>query len=295
MSNRFKFQPFFQESPLSQSLCYPNRITAVLLGFFITIATVISFHANGQETKILLIGKKPDHPFGTHMYLHTCKVLAKCLSQTPNVQTVISAGWPKDPEMLKGVKTIVIYSTPAAEFLLDGPHRAEVDRLMKSGVGIVTLHWASSIFQQNLDRLGDRWLSYMGGTWVHNVGLSTTQSTLKQLLPKHPVCRGWQGFDLLDEYYLNPRIVDAKPLLQVHTNNQNVVVGWVYQRKDGGRAFATTLGHYYRNFQNDSFRKMIINGILWSAHVEIPKEGAAITLSKNDLALPAKPAAKAKK
>jgi len=88
------------------------------------------------KAKLLLIGKEPDHPVGTHMYL------------------------------------------------------------MGKGVGPVTIHWASSIHKENLERLGPRWLSYLGRTWVSNVGLHTGDSPLKQLQPDHPICRGWREYEL---------------------------------------------------------------------------------------------------
>ena len=78
----------------------------------------------------------------------------------------------------------------------------------------------------------------------------------------------------------------AKPLLRINTKNQDVTVGWVHERKDKGRAFATTLGHYYRNFQIEAFRRMIVNGILWTAHVDVPEKGAPVNLKKEDLELP---------
>src|SRR6058998_1134831 len=95
-------------------------------------------HAQAPKTQILLIGKEPDHPYGSHMYLHTCGVLAKCLELTPGVEAAVSNGWPKEAAKLDGVKAIVIYTSPAAELLLDGPHRDEVAKLMKNGVGLVT-------------------------------------------------------------------------------------------------------------------------------------------------------------
>src|SRR5947199_106787 len=101
------------------------------------------------KTKILLIGANPDHPYGSHMYLHTCNVLAKCLELTPGVEAVVSNGWPKDPAALKGVKTIVLCSPPGAELLLDGPHRNQVDELMGKGMGLVTIHWASTVRKEN--------------------------------------------------------------------------------------------------------------------------------------------------
>jgi hypothetical protein len=256
-----------------------------------TVLAVASHSAHAEQktrTKVLLIGKKPDHPWGTHMYMHTNAMLAKCLQNTDGIETVVSEGWPEDPKSLVGVKTIVVYSSPAAEFLLDGPGSSQLDKLMRNGVGLVTIHWASSVYEKNLDRLGERWISYMGGVWVTNYGLSTDKSLLKQLAPKHPICRGWKEYELHDEYYLKPTIKGATPLLQVTTKGQDVVVGWAYERPGNGRAYATTLGHFYRNFQLEAFRRTIVNAILWTAHLEVPPGGAPVDLSEADLKLPPK-------
>jgi type 1 glutamine amidotransferase len=165
-----------------------------------------------------------------------------------------------------------------------------VDEMMKKGVGLVTIHWASSVTKNNLDRLGPTWFSYTGGSWVSNVGLSGGKSPLKQLIPDHPICRGWTEYEIDDEYYLDPVIKQAKPLLQVtERKGKDVIVGWAFERPDGGRSFGTTLGHPYKNFQIESFRRMIVNGILWTAHVEVPKDGAPVKIPDEALALPPKP------
>jgi type 1 glutamine amidotransferase len=243
------------------------------------------------KTKILFIGKAPDHPYGSHMYMHTCAMLAKCVELTPGIETVVSNGWPTDVKAVEGVKAIVVYTNPAAEILLEGPHRSQVDDLMKKGVGLVAIHWASSIEKGNLDRLGPTWFRYLGGTWVSHGGLSGGKSPLKQLLPDHPICRGWKEYEIEDEYYLDPIIKQAKPLLQVtERKGKNVIVGWVFERPDGGRAFGTTLGHPYKNFQIEAFRRMLVNGILWSAHRDVPKDGAPVNLRAEELALPPEPA-----
>ena len=188
-------------------------LAIVLLVAAGSLATAQDKPHDKVAAKILFIGKQPDHPYGSHMYLHTCGMLAKCVELTPGVTTVVSDGWPGEEEKLVGVKAIVVYTSPAAELLLDGPQRDEVDKLMKSGVGLVTIHWASSVNKDNLDRLGPTWLSYLGGTWVSNVGLSGGKSTLKQLVPDHPICRGWKEYEFEDEYYMNPTIDKATPLL----------------------------------------------------------------------------------
>jgi len=269
----------------SEAMKYAVRIVA---GFTLLLFLSSATHAE-PKAKVLLVGKKPDHPHGTHMYMHTCGMLAECLALNGEIETVVSEGWPEEKSVLEGVDTIVVYTNPAAEFLLDAPHRNEVAELMNAGVGLVTIHWASSIQKKNLDRLGPTWLSFLGGTWVSNVGLHTGKSQLKELKPEHPVSRGWDEYELHDEYYLNPTITEAAtPLLEVTAKEKPVIVGWAFERPDGGRAFGTTLGHYYRNFQQEPFRRMIVNAILWTAQVEVPAGGANVDLSKSKLALPPK-------
>ena len=92
-----------------------------------------------------------------------------------------------------------------------------------------------------------------------------------------------------DEYYLNPTIAKATPVLQVMAKEKPVVVGWAFDRPGGGRSIGTTLGHFYRNFQQEPFRRMVVNAILWTAQVEVPDGGANVELSKEDLALPQRP------
>ncbi len=241
------------------------------------------------SAKILLIGKAPDHPHGTHMYLHTQRLLARCLENTPGITATVSNGWPSDPPVPDDVDAIVLYATPGAEFLLDGPGSRDFQRMMRQGTGLVTIHWASSVYRRNLDRLGDRWMDLLGGTWVSNDGLHTGTSRLKQLLPDHPVCRGWEPYELRDEFYLRPILRSGTPLLQVTVPQEDVVTGWVLQRSDSGRAFATTLGHFYDNFRIEAFRKMIVNGILWTAHVEVPPQGAPVDIPESLLKLPPAP------
>ena len=254
-----------------------------------SLMSVVGVADAGEKAgkRILLIGVNPDHPHGTHMYMHAARLLGCCVERTPGVETAVSNGWPRDVGTLKGVNTIVVYSPPAAELLLDGEHRGQFDALMRSGCGLVTLHWASSVRKENLDRLGPTWLSYLGGTWVSSVGLSGGNSALKQLIPDHPVCRGWKEWEIDDEYYLDPTIADAKPLLRVtERGGKDVIVGWVFDRPGGGRSFATTLGHFYANFENESFRRMVVNGILWTAGIDVPREGAVVDVPPEVLGLP---------
>jgi type 1 glutamine amidotransferase len=85
-----------------------------------------------------------------------------------------------------------------------------------------------------------------------------------------------------EEFYYNIRF-DPKdkalvPLLKVpelkgREGNGNTVA-WCRERETGGgRGFATTCGHFYDNWKDDDFRKLVLNGLIWTAHVEVPKGG----------------------
>ncbi len=243
-----------------------------------------------KRIKILLIGHQPDHPFGSHMYLHECGLLAKCLKQTPGVETVVSDRWPKDQRVLDGVHAIVCYSSPGANLLLQGPHSTQAEKLLAGGVGYTAIHWATGAEGKEL---GERYLTVLGG-WFHQSfeGLDVSPSHVVQIDPEHPICRGWKDYDLRDEWYLGTKLAPgAKPLLKVRTKGKDQVVAWTYERPGakGGRSFGVTLGHFHENFGIESFRKALVNGILWTAHHEIPAEGAPVEISAADMDLGPEP------
>ena len=53
-------------------------------------------------------------------------------------------------------------------------------------------------------------------------------------------------------------------------------LAWAFVRGDGvGRGFGFTGGHFHSNWQNDDFRKLVLNAIVWSAKVDVPGNGVA--------------------
>ena len=46
------------------------------------------------------------------------------------------------------------------------------------------------------------------------------------------------------------------------------MIAWAYERKDGGRGFGFTGGHFHRNWADENFRKVVVNAILWAAKVD---------------------------
>jgi type 1 glutamine amidotransferase len=242
--------------------------------------------ANPDRVKILLIGHQPDHPPGTHLYLEGCELLAQCLRQSPHVEAIVSNGWPDDAALLEGVDAIVLYSSPGADLLLKGEYAGTVQKMLKEGVGLVALHWATGVQGQEESELGARYLRDLGGLFCFAYsGLDVSESKVVQLQPDHPICRGWEDFALTDEFYLNVRILpEAKPLLKVPVKGKDHVVAWAYERphSQGGRSYGNVLWHFHELFQQEPFRRMLVNGILWAAHCEVPEQGAPCVLNTSD-------------
>ena len=67
-------------------------------------------------------------------------------------------------------------------------------------------------------------------------------------------------------------------------NGESQHVAWAYERPGGGRGFGFTGGHVHMNWQHDDNRKLMLNAILWTANVEIPKGGVlSKTPSKEEM------------
>ena len=253
---------------------------------------LVSKSRPASSKKILLIPTKLDHPWATHMYRQGCELLAACLNRTNGVKAVVSPDfdWPRDPALLEDVSAIVFYSRPAADIVFDPSRREEFQRLMNSGVGFAAIHWATGTID---DKYGPEYLDLLGG-WFSTAhsGLKIDKRMLQQVLPDHPLCRGWQPFELRDEFYLNLQFAEnAQPLLNVNVDGEDQTVAWVFERPDsnGGRSFGTTLAHFHDNFAIPAFRKAIVNGILWTAHAEVPADGAGVEPKPPQVTLPDEP------
>ena len=76
-----------------------------------------------------------------------------------------------------------------------------------------------------------------------------------------------------------------RPILQVPALSsvpEDATVAWAVERKNGGRGFGTTTGHYYANWRNENYRKLILNAIVWTAGADVPAGGVESTFAEDD-------------
>jgi type 1 glutamine amidotransferase len=152
-----------------------------------------------------------------------------------------------------------------------------IDTLVKHGMGVVIIHYASWV--ENWVARG-YYIDWTGGLWVQMVSKNpNTQWSIALENESHPILRGVKPWSYRDEifsrYFLpaDPRRTD----LLVGTPETPAlgpqVVSWAYQRADGGRAFVFGGADYHENMKLEDLRRVLLNGIVWSARIDVPAGG----------------------
>lgn len=257
-----------------------------LLGF----TTVLT----AQAKIVFLAGEADSHPRGTHEYQKACVLLADALRHASNVEglrcDVHLGGWPEHQDTLDDADTIVVISSGGDQAapphpLLVGSRMEVLAQQMRRGCGLVVLHW--STFVPNGEH-GDRFLEWIGGYFDYQSGpgprrwlskIKTGLAAPGMATPGHPIARGVPTLGFKEEFYYDirfrprdPRRVDIVKTRIAGVRGEHVV-GWAVERKDGGRGFGYTGGHYFDHFLRPGVQKMLCNAILWSAKVPVPKVG----------------------
>ena len=256
--------------------------------------------AQEKKAKVVFISGKPSHGPGAHEHRAGNILLAKRLNEANlGIEAIVlpEDGYPKDPKVLEDAATVVIFCTGHKNHLLN-PHLEEFDALMKNGTGLVMIHWATEALT---GMPGKKFSEWMGGFCDLNWSVNPHWKPNFKNFPDHPISSGLEPFSVDDEWYYHMRFVaglkGVTPVLsdlpppetlkrpdgarsgnlavrRAVANGESQHVGWAYQRPDGkGRGFGFTGGHYHVSWRNDMFRKVVLNAILWTAHVEVPEVG----------------------
>jgi len=294
-----------------------RAMTAVLVA-----AAVFAARADAEmpNKKIVLVAGAKSHGPGEHEYEKGARLLKQCLDTSPDLHgfttEVVTDGWPRDEKVFDDAATVLFYcdgsdrDEKADPLLRD--HRLEtLQKLMDRGVGFVAVHY--TLFAPS-KRGGDRLLDWVGGYFDYENGekpkgwyskIKNCTAKVTPASPEHPVSRGLKPFELKEEFYYNMRFrPDDKRLTPILTaaipdEPAPETVAWAVERKDGGRGFAWTGGHYHSNWQNENVRRMLLNALVWTAKGEVPAggvrshiaeepEGAALVEGKFGKALDAK-------
>ncbi|MFT5125628.1 MAG: type 1 glutamine amidotransferase [Kiritimatiellia bacterium] len=267
----------------------------------ILFAVLMALPAAGwAKTKVVLIAGRDSHGSKAHNWGDGVDLLSDALTIESglDIETAIhKGGWPKDASIFDGAATVVILSDGGGGHPIN-KHLDEFDALAKKGVGLVCVHYAVEVPK---GKPGDKMLEWTGGYFETHWSVNPHWTASFETIPKHPVSNGVQPFTLNDEWYYHMRfrenmewltpILSALPPKETlkrgdgaHSNNPHVKaavlergekqhVAWAMEAPDGRRGFGTTGAHYHTSWDENNFKTMVLNAIVWTAKLDVPKAG----------------------
>lgn len=271
------------------------RLAAVLL---LLCASGAGTADAGKPDRVLLIGQGPDgHPAATHEYSAGMRVLAKLLNRAADIQTVVVSAdgdWAHGPELLDGADAAVVFVSQGGRWIQEDAARlAAFESLAARGSGLTCLHWGMGTREA---KFIPAWLKLFGGCHGGpDRRYQVVETKLQPTAVSHPVLRGVVATDVHDEFYFELKfqqpVEQITPLMRVRIDGQPHVVSWAWERPDGGRSFGFTGLHFHRNWKHAAYRRLMLQGVLWTLGRQIPVSGQPVDIADADLELPS-PAAK---
>jgi hypothetical protein len=281
-------------------------------------ASALAGTADGKK-KLVLIAGKPSHPPLMHEFRAGSMLLEQCLKSVPNlVVDRHENGWVSNADTFKDADAVVIYSDGGAGHPAVKEENLEVLRgLMNRGVSFGCMHYGVEVLA---DKGGKEFQEWIGGYYEHKFSCNPIWEPEFTSFPEHPITRGVKPFKIKDEWYFNMRFrgeftadriitdgTDMKfwpilvtapsdavrngpyvhpagpyPHIQAASGRKEAMM-WAVERKDGGRGFGFTGGHFHLNWGNEGFRKVVLNALVWLSKAEVPAEGVKSEVNEAQL------------
>lgn len=146
-------------------------------------------------------------------------------------------------------------------------------------------------FPSEFARQGRAWL---GGIYLQGKSGRGHWPSKHVDFPNHPITRGvtsWQindgwlnGIQFVDGLQgVTPLVWSGKDYEESRAGLDNQIVAWAYERPERGRSFCFTGLDAHSAWELPGMRQLMINGVLWTAGVEISSRGAACQIDKPEL------------
>lgn len=270
--------------------------------------------------KIVILAGRPSHPPRMHEFRAGSHLLESCLKDRTDVAvTVVENGWPKDEKVFDNAAAIIFYMDGGGGHEVvkeDGRRKKFIDELAKQGGGLGFMHFGVEVVA---DQAGAEFKDWIGGHYEHMFSCNPIWEPVFDTFPEHPITEGVKPFKIKDEWYMNMRFVadipgnekteveglKFQPILvaspsdevrdgpyvyprgpysHIQANKGRAeAMMWCVERPDGGRGFGFTGGHFHDNWKDDNFRKVVLNGLLWTAKVKVPEGGVPSSVTDEQM------------
>ena len=260
--------------------------------------------------KVVFLAGNPSHGPREHEHRAGCMLLSKGLNENFGdkvLATVYTGGWPQDPTALDNADAMISYTDGGGGHPVNA-HLKEVNAAVARGMGVGFIHYG---VETVAGPPGDAFLAWTGGYFEMNWSVNPHWDANYATLPKHAVTSGVKPFKANDEWYYHmrfrPDMKGVTPILTAlppkdtlsrpdgtHSGNpavrEAIAKGepqhmmWVSDNANGSRGFGFTGAHFHKNWQNNDFRKLVLNAISWVSKAEVPADGVPVKdLSQADM------------
>jgi type 1 glutamine amidotransferase len=280
----------------------------LLMGGVIAAPAVLRAAPAGQGRKLVMIAGRPSHPPMMHEHRAGNLLLAKRLRTVPGLRVEChDMGWVKDDRTLADADAVVVFADGGGGHPVIQEERLTLMRgQIERGMGFGCIHYAVEVPK---DRGSTQFRDWIGGCYEHEWSCNPMWTASYDTFPDHPVCNGVKPFAIHDEWYFNMRFREGfsaegpstvagtrfTPLLVAQPSDatrdgpyvwpsgpykhiqaakgRNEALMWAVERPDKGRGFGFTGGHFHKNWQDDQFRKIVLNAICWVTGIKVPTGG----------------------
>ena len=262
----------------------------------LALASSISRGASSANAHVLIVVGPSSHPPGTHEVAAGGRLMQHALERLSNVAGIkaeLRSDWPTEAAVRNRASTVVfIGDIFPPQRLPDSPLvLSQLGEMMARGCGLACVHYATGLRAVDVQPDGSHpLLQWLGGYFAtrcphhQSVAKVFPSVTISPAANQHPVSRGWREFSLPEEPYYNnyfgpggnrlaPNVTAVATSALPPEAPKREVVAWTVERADSGRGFGIVMPHFYKNWANDDLRRLILNGIVWSAKLEVPAAG----------------------
>ena len=280
-----------------------------------TIFTTLSFgessveiHQTEPQKHLMLIAGGASHSTGTHEHRAGVLLFERCLVEVEGLKvTTHFEGWPEDESYFEKADAVLLFMDGGGNHPVVQNERLElIQTQIDRGLGYGAIHYAVEVPAENG---GSEYKEWIGGYYETAYSVNPIWEATFDNLPNHPTMRGVTPFTARDEWYFNMRfrtdMVGVTPLLVATPTDEtrdgpyvwphgpyehiqeakgdSEIMSWVVDRKDGGRGFGFTGGHFHDNWGIDGFRTYVLNSLVWITGLDVPVDGVQCRITDEDL------------
>jgi type 1 glutamine amidotransferase len=261
-------------------------VVAILLGCGATIVCAQPPEKDQLPQKLLLLGQSPDgHPSTTHEYMPGAAIIAKLMEKTPRLEIRIEKAdepWSDGPKIVAESGAVVLFLSQGAKWLNSDPRRLQAfAKLAARGGGLAVLHWGMGT--REAEHI-EPFVRLFGG--CHGGPDRRFKIVEVEAQPAaHAIASGIKPFRLREEFYYRLKFAkpaeerhQIQPVLRVPIDGEQETVAWAWDRPDGGRSFGFSGLHFHDNWKLPEYRRLVVQGILWTLKRRIPENGTDVEI-----------------